>query len=159
MTVSLPAIQDFLAQKRIALVGYSHDPQHFSRAVWKELAERGYELFAVNPGATELDGHPVYPRVAAVPGGVDAALVMTSAAHADEVVQDCIAAGVRRVWLYRAVGDGAVSEAAVRRATEAGLSLVPGECPLMFVKDAAFIHRLHGGWKKLTGTYPETPPA
>lgn len=155
MSASLATIRDFLAQRRIALVGLSHDPKEFSHTLWRELAARGHELVPVHPTATELEGRPAYPSVSAIPGGVDGALVLTSAAHAEEVVADCVAAGVKRVWLYRAVGDGAVSEAAVRRAEAAGIAVVPGECPLMFLDDAALIHRLHGGWRKLTGTWPE----
>jgi hypothetical protein len=31
---------------------------------------------------------------------------------------------------------------------------VPGECPFMFLPEAAWIHRAHGALRKITGPYP-----
>ena len=42
------AIDDFLAQKRLALVGLSRNPKSFSHTVYKELVDHGYEVIAVN---------------------------------------------------------------------------------------------------------------
>ena len=46
---AMAIIRDFLAQKRIAVVGVSHDPKDFSRGLLRTLRERGYDAVAVNP--------------------------------------------------------------------------------------------------------------
>jgi predicted CoA-binding protein len=50
-----PAIDSFLKLKRIAFVGVSRKEADFSRALWKEFRERGYNLIPVNPNAGTID--------------------------------------------------------------------------------------------------------
>src|SRR3954471_6781944 len=106
---SLETIQEFLAQKRIAMVGVSRNRKEFSAALFKELRERGYDVVPVNPNASEAMGQPCFARVQDVRPPVDSALLMTIPEVTDEVVSDCAQAGIRRVWMYRAGGKGAVS--------------------------------------------------
>src|SRR5437763_12800487 len=94
-------ISDFLSQRRLAVVGVSHQSKDFSRMLFREFRKRGYDVTAVNPSAREIEGQQCYARVQDVEQPVDAALLMTSPAVTDEVVKDCAAAGIRRVWMYR----------------------------------------------------------
>lgn len=64
------------------------------------------------------------------------------------------AARVRRVWMYRAAGAGAVSAGAVAFCVANQISLVPGECSFMFLPGTPWFHRLHGFVKKIAGPYP-----
>jgi hypothetical protein len=66
-------------------------------------------------------------------------------------VRECGAAGIRRVWLYRAAGDGAVSAEAVAAARELGMDVVDGACPFMFLPGASVLHRVHGFFHRLGG--------
>lgn len=151
---SLETIQDFLAQKRIAMVGVSREPKEFSVMLFKELCRRGYDMVPVNPSATEVLGRRCFARVQDVQPPVDAAILMTSPAVSDAVVRDCAQARVRRVWMYRAgTHGGAVSDDAVVFCRAKGIEVVPGECPYMFFPKAGF-HRVHGFVRKLTGRYP-----
>ena len=61
--VSLETIEDFLAQKRIAMVGVSRDAKDFSVTLFNELCRRGYEVVPVNPVTTELWGRRCFARV------------------------------------------------------------------------------------------------
>ena len=110
---SLAIIQDFLAQKRIAVVGVSHDPKDISRGLLRTLRERGYEAVAVNPSLESIDDRPCFASLDEVIPPVDGVLVMTSPAVTDEVVPQCAHLGISRVWMYRAGGSGAVSPQAV----------------------------------------------
>ena len=44
MTASISDIRDFIALKRIALIGASRDPKHFSRYLFLEMSKKGYDL-------------------------------------------------------------------------------------------------------------------
>ncbi len=79
---------------------------------------------------------------------------MTGPRITDQVVRDCAEAGIRRVWMHRGEGIGAVSRAAVEFCQKNGISVIDGQCPLMFLPQAVFFHRAHGFIKKLTGSYP-----
>src|SRR5208337_778669 len=110
--VSLETIGDFLAQKRIAMVGLSRQPRSFSLMLFDELCRRGYEVIPVNPNMPEVLGRRCFARVQDIEPPVEAALLMTSPEVTDTVVSDCAEAGIPRVWMYRAIGKGAVSEKA-----------------------------------------------
>src|SRR4051812_19850949 len=153
-TTTRPVIDDFLQQKRIAFVGISRNPQDFNRKLWAEMKRLGYDVVPVHPEAHEVDGVRAVPHVTDVHPAVDAALLMIPAEATESVVRDCAAAGIRRVWMYRAVGHGAVSEPALAFCREHGISVVAGECPFMFLKGSGGPHRVHRWFRKLTGTYP-----
>ena len=113
-TPSLETIEEFLAQKRIAMIGISRDPKDFSVSLFSELERRGYDVVPVNPKASEVMGRPCFARVQDVQPPVEGALLMTTPEVTDAVIPDCAAAGIRHVWMYRAGGKGAVSEKAVK---------------------------------------------
>lgn len=151
---TLENIEDFLAQKRIALVGASRAPGSFSASVLQEFCQRGYDMVPVNPKNEELFGRKCFAHVQDIEPPVDAALLMTPPQVTEEVVRDCAEAGIRRVWMHRAGGAGAVSEKAVQFCQEHGIRVVAGECPLMFLSRSAAVHRIHGFLRKITGRYP-----
>lgn len=152
MAVSTRAsIDDFLSQRRLAIIGVSRNPSDFSRTMFNEFKKRGYDVYAVNP---KMEGENCVAAVADIEPPAEAALVMTPASASESAVRECAAAGIRRVWLYRAVGPGSVSEGAVKACEENGISLVQGECPYMFLEGAGWIHSFHGFCRKLLRTYP-----
>ena len=53
---SLESIQSFLSQEKIAVAGVSRKKQKFGNAIYKELAKKGYEVFAVNPNMDDYEG-------------------------------------------------------------------------------------------------------
>lgn len=154
MQVLLETIEDFLAHKRIAMVGISREPTDFSATLFEELCRRGYDVVPVNPNTSEVLGRHCFARVQDIHPPVEAALLMTSPAVTDDVVCDCAAAGISRIWMYRATGKGAVSAEAVRFCQERGIQVVPGQCPFMFWRDAGTSHRFHGFIRRITGRYP-----
>ena len=139
---SKASIDRFLQCERLAFVGVSRNPKEFANSVFREFRDRGYEVFPVNPNAEEVEGVRCYPTIAELPD-VDGALVMVPAARATEVVEQCAARGIERVWLHRGVGQGSVSDQAVEAARAAGIDVVDGACPLMFLTNTGWVHRLH----------------
>ena len=70
MTTIKEAACEFLAHKRIAVTGVSRTPgNHGSNVVYKRLRERGYDVFAVNPNAEEVEGDRRFPDLARSPAG------------------------------------------------------------------------------------------
>lgn len=151
---SLDGIREFLRQKRIAVIGVSRDPRDFSRSLFKEFVVRGYETVAVNPNATEMDGLPCCSRLADVRPVPDAVLLMTSHEKIDDLMHDCAKAGVRHVWIYGYSGRTKVSSGSISDLKTAGVNVINGECPFMFLDHSGGIHRFHGFVRKLFHTYP-----
>lgn len=123
--------------------------------LFHEFLARGYDAVPVNPATQEIEGRRCYASVREITPPVDGVLLMTAPAVTDAVVRDCAAAGVKRVWMYRAVGKGAVSVDAVAFCESNGISVIPGECPFMFLPGASWLHRFHGLVRQVTGGYPQ----
>src|ERR1017187_1888630 len=85
---SRAAIDRFLSSKRLAFIGVSRSPSAFSRHLFREFVEHGYEVIPVNPKLPELDERPCYSRVGNIDPGVDTAFVMTAPAASEQVVRD-----------------------------------------------------------------------
>jgi predicted CoA-binding protein len=138
----------FLALPRLAVVGASDDPRNFGRTIYGELKGRGRHVVAVHPTAATVDGDPAYPDLASVPGDLDGVIVMVGRADAAGVVRAAIARGVPRVWLFKGIGAGALSAEAERLCEEAGVEVVAGACPLMFLEPTGWAHRFHRGIRR-----------
>jgi uncharacterized protein len=147
-------VEDFLALKRIAMVGVSRDSKDFSRHLFREMCSRGYDMVPVNWMATEIDDRESFQCLQAVKPAVEGVLIMTPAYETIRVVRDCAETGIQKVWIYRAGGTGAVSEEAIAFCKENAIQVVEGHCPLMFFRGTAFPHRVHGFFLKLTHRYP-----
>jgi predicted CoA-binding protein len=142
----MPPIKDaataFLANRRIAVTGVSRTPdKHGSNVVYKRLRERGYDVFAVNPNAETVEGDRSYPRLSAIPGGVDAVVIGTKPETAEETMRECAELGVSHVWMHRSFGAGSVSDAATAYGRERGITVIDGGCPCMFDPTADLGHK------------------
>jgi predicted CoA-binding protein len=132
----------------------SRNPKDFSRLLFREMCERGYDMVPINLGADEIDERECFHSLQAVKEPVEGVLVMTPFHATLQVVQDCAAAGVRKVWIYRAGGKGAVSPEAIAFCKENGMRVVDGHCPFMFFPKTKLVHRVHGLLQKITRRYP-----
>lgn len=143
----------FLAQPRIAVAGVSRTRQDAANLIYRRLKARGYQVFPVNPHASEVEGDACYPSLATIPGGVSAVVIVTRPSLAEEIVRQCPGSGVKRVWLHRSLvhGGGSVSDEAVAFCEAHGINVIPGGYPLMFGKTADFGHRCMRWFMRASG--------
>jgi predicted CoA-binding protein len=149
------AANRFLGAKRIAVTGVSRHPQgHGANVVYQRLRERGYQVFAINPSATTVEGDPSYPDLHSVPGGVEAVVIGTRPDAALGTVQECADLGIGLVWMHRSVDAGSVSREAADFGRAQGLTIIEGGCPLMFEPVADPGHKVMRFVLTLTGRVP-----
>lgn len=137
--------KDFLAQRRIAVAGVSHDPESPANLIYGTLRQRGTTVFAVNPHLDAFQGDPCYPDLASLPEIPDGLVIVTKPAVAEDLVRQCVQTGVPRVWMHCVLGTrprflkdlaasiGSVSPEAVRLCRENGIAVIPGSCPMQFL--------------------------
>ena len=141
-------VQDFLAQKRIAVTGLSRSKDSGAGAIYLKLREQGYQVFAVHPAAESLHGDPCYANLGAIPGGVDAVFIMNSPKVTEGIVDEALGLGIKRVWMHNNTFMGSsVSETAVERCRAANVQVISVGCPMMFLKPDFF----HNGMRWILG--------
>lgn len=53
--------------KTVAIIGASTNPEKYGNRAVRAFAEKGFEVYPVNPRAEEIEGWRSYPDIAAVP--------------------------------------------------------------------------------------------
>ena len=150
-------VQDFLAQKRIAIAGVSRENRHHpvGNLIYQRLKSTGHEVFPLNPHMQTFEGAPCYPDVQSIPGGVDGVVIITRPETTAQIVRDCSAAGVRRVWMHQSVASSSsVSSEAVDYCRQHGITVIAGACPMMFGPGVDFGHTCMRWFLKLRGGLP-----
>ena len=135
-------VQDFLAQKRIAVVGVSDKRETGCNLGYRKFKQAGYTVYAVNPHLTSFEGDPCYPDLKSIPDKPDAVFMLTNPKVSEQLVQQCVELGITRVWMHcmmgtkpgLAAGMTSVSPEAVRVCREHGITVIPGTCPNQYLK-------------------------
>jgi predicted CoA-binding protein len=148
-------VQDFLAQKKIAVVGVSDKRETGCNLAYKKFKESGYQVYAVNPRLTTYDGQPCYANLGSIPGKVDAVFVLASPKVTDQIVQQCVELGIKHIWMHcmmgtkpgLAAGMTSVSQSAVETCRANGIAVIPGSCPNQFLKPDFGHAMMRGMWR------------
>lgn len=151
---SLNQIQRFLSLKRIAFIGVSRSEKDYTRNLFREFQSRGYDVIPVNPMASEIEGLKCFGQVSEITPQPEAALVFTTAVPLQTIMDECNSMGVKNVWVYNGRDKGKEVEQVEDFSRTHGINFISGYCPFMFLKDSAFIHRFHGFFARLSGSYP-----
>jgi uncharacterized protein len=155
------AAAEFLGSRRVAVTGVSRSPgEHAGNTVYRRLRDRGYEVFAINPNAEQVEGDRCYPDLKSVPGGVEAVVIATRPETAEDTMRECVALNIKHVWMHRGYGSGSVSEKAAGYGREHGITVIAGGCPLMFHPTADTGHKIMCMTLRVAGKLPgrvETP--
>jgi len=156
--MNMPAnVQDFLAQKRIAIAGVSRDDRGHpaGNLIYRRLKSTGHQVFAVNPNMPAFEGDRCYPDLKSIPGGVDGVVIITRPEITARIVRDCDAAGVHRVWMHESMAKGSsVSSDAVEYCRGHNIDVIAGGCPMMYGDGVDFGHTCMRWVLKLTGKLP-----
>jgi predicted CoA-binding protein len=147
-------VAEFLRGKQFAVAGVSRGSGQAANAVFRKLRVSGYEVFAINPYAQEVEGAKCYPDIESLPGPIDGLVVATHPDVAVNLVRQCAAHGVRQVWLHRSFGEGSVSDEAIRECEARGITCIVGGCPLMYCAPVDVGHRCMRWWLRRRGRVP-----
>ena len=150
-----PLVNDFLAQKKIAVVGVSDRRETGCNEAYRRFKDAGYQVYAVNPRISTFKGGPCYPDLKAIPEKPDAVFILASPKTTEQIVQQCVELGIKHVWMHCLMGtkpglqEGAssVSQAAVETCKANGIAVIPGSCPNQFLKPDLGHKMMRGLWR------------
>jgi predicted CoA-binding protein len=148
-------VQDFLAQKKIAVVGVSDKRDTGCNMTYQKFKENGYQVFGVNPRISTYDGDVCYADLKSIPEKPDAVFILASPKVTDQIVQQCVDLGVKHVWMHcmmgtkpgLAAGMTSVSQEAVELCKANGIAVIPGSCPNQFLKPDFGHNMMRGMWR------------
>ena len=134
-------VQNFLAQKKIAVVGVSDKRDTGCNLAYRKFKDNGYQVYAVTPRIQTFEGAQCYPDLKSIPEKPDAVFILTSPKVTEQIVQECVDLGIKQVWMHCMLGTKpglaasmtSVSQDAVQMCKENGITVIPGTCPNQFL--------------------------
>ena len=85
--------------RTVAVIGASADSTKYGNKAVRAFKQQGYQVFPVNPKATEIDGLPVFPNISAVPVRPNLVSVYLPSPVVLTVLPEIAAKGCDELWL------------------------------------------------------------
>lgn len=149
--VTRKEIEKFFEAKKLAIAGVSRNTKKFGYRVFKDLTEKGYEVYPVNPNTDTIDGKKCYNNVSALPADVSSLLILTPRSQTDSVLSDAINKGITNIWVQQ-MSD---TEETIRIAEEYQKEIIHKKCIYMFAEPVMGAHKFHRIILKLFGRLPK----
>jgi uncharacterized protein len=106
--------------KTVAIIGASADRRKFGNKAVRAFQQSGYQVFPVNPTATEIEGLRAYASLAAVPARPDLVSVYLPPPVVLKTLPEIAAKGCDELWL----NPGTESPEVLAEAERLGLNVV-----------------------------------
>ena len=140
-------VKDFLAQKKIAVVGVSDKRETGCNSNYLKFKNAGYQVYAVNPHISTYAGAPCYPDLKSIPEKPDAVFILANPKVTEMIVRQCAELGIKHVWMHCMMGTKpglaasmtSVSHEAVEMCKANGIAVIPGTCPNQFLQPDPFM--------------------
>jgi len=129
-------LQPVFAPRSVAVIGASDRPGSVGRTLLRNLISSpfGGTVYPVNPRHPSVLGIRAYPDVGSLPEPADLAVIATPAATVPDLVEECVAAGVRAAVIisagFRETGPAGeeLEQRLLLRARAGGLRVVGPNC-------------------------------
>lgn len=152
---NLSEVNDFLKNRRIAIIGVSRNEKEYSRLLMKGFIDNKFDVVPINRNTDEIDGIKCFPSIGEVDPPVASAVIVLEPIKMLTAAKECVRAGVKNVWLYGVIGPKQVGQDVIDYLIENDVNVVAGYCPFMFLDDVAGFHKFHKLIWKLIGFYPK----
>jgi len=148
-------VKQFLALKKIAIVGVSDKRETGCNLNYHKFKNSGYQVYAVNPRLDTFEGDPCYPNLKALPEKPEGVFILANPKVSLQIVHECVDLGIKQVWMHCMMGTRpglaasmtSVSGEAVRLCRENDIQVIPGSCPNQFLKPDVGHGMMRGMWR------------
>lgn len=142
-------IENFLNEKKLILIGVSSRKEKFGNIVYKELSERGYEIFPVNKSLESYDNKKCYQSVELLPAGINVAIISAKSPVAKIAVTSLIEKDIKKIWFLK----GSFPDGIEKQLEDNNVEYIKDKCILMYAEPVKSIHAFHRFCAKLFGKY------
>jgi len=138
-------IDEFMAQKSLALVRASRNKRISGVSIDKELGAKGYTVSVVY-----LDEEEAGSKLVDLKESVGGVIIAVPADQSMKAVCQAVEAKIPRIWMQR----GCESKPALQLCEEKGIPAIHGECVMMFAEPVTSFHAFHRWIMKVLGKLP-----
>ena len=150
MKSRLSTIEKFFSATGYAVIWVSEDRKKFGNIAFRAMKERGMVVYPVNPNRESVEGCKCYSSVLELPDGVTSVVTMIHPAATERIIHDCVKKKVEVLWMQ----PGSDSKTAKDEAEASRITVISGQCVLMFLEPVVSAHAVHRWINKVVGAYP-----
>ena len=110
--------------KRWALLGATTDTTRFGYKIFRELEDRGYTVYGINPKYDSIDGIKLYKSIEELPELIDGINVIVNPKITLEALPKIKAKGIKNVWFQ----PGSFNEEVIEEAKNLGFNIELEDC-------------------------------
>ncbi len=145
------SVTNFLKNKSIAVVGVSRNKNKFGYIAYKNLKDKQFKVFPVNPNVEAVDSDKCYPNLSSIKENVEGVLLVVPPQQSEQVVKEANNLGIKSIWFQQ----GSSSEQAIKFCEDNNIDYVSGECIMMFSEPVESFHKFHRWIWKIFGKLPK----
>lgn len=119
--------------QNVAILGASAKPDRYSHKALSLLSEKGYCVFPIHPLKQQIDGHAVFPSLAAIDTPIDTLTLYVNADHSSALAADIMALHPGRVIF----NPGSENPALQESLNSAGIPWIEA-CTLVLLRSGQF---------------------
>ncbi len=120
-------INEMLLKKEWAVVGATRNVNKYGYKIYKLLKEREYNVIAVNPIYSDIEGDKTEPTLLDIDTKVQCVNIVVPPSKAEKVVEDAIKLKIKYLWFQ----PGTFTEELIEKAENAGIKVVFYNCILV----------------------------
>lgn len=150
MKTRFSTVEKFFSATAYAVIGASGDRKKFGNTIFRAMKERGMVVYPVNPNRESVEGCKCYPSILELPDDVTSVVTVTHPAATERIIHDCGKKKVEALWMQL----GSYSKSAKDEAEANGITVITGQCILMFLEPVVSAHAVHRWINKVVGAYP-----
>src|SRR5680860_565069 len=98
---TLNEIKKFLEAPKIAIAGVSRNPKKFGGAIFKELKNKGFELYPINPNANEIQNVKCFKSLSELPKDVKHLFIVTPQKETFGIAEEAVNKGFEMIWIQQ----------------------------------------------------------
>lgn len=125
--MKIEKLTDFLSREnKIAIVGVSNNPKKWGYRIYKSLKSAGFDVYAINPKYTEIEGDRCYPDLRSMSKSerVDVVITVVPPRVTEQIVGQCKDLGIGKIWMQ----PGSESEESISLCKKNGIDVIYNVC-------------------------------
>ena len=83
----------------IAVIGATDNSSKYGHVIYRDLKQKGFTVYPVNPQRTSVDGDPAFPNVGDIPGKPTIVNFVVPPSTTLKILQQCLDLALMNVWI------------------------------------------------------------
>ncbi len=126
--------EEMLTLRNWAIVGATAKPDRFGYKIWKQMQEKGYTVYGVNPNYDEIEGIKVYDSLSAIGQPVDAIDMVIGRKHVPGILEEAKKLGIMNIFFQ----PGSYDKDVVQLAEDMGFQIIVDDCIYRSLNEADY---------------------